>query len=88
MDILYPNNNKMKIVGVTGTNGKTTTVNLAMQISAILGHPAISIGTIGVNNSEGALIHANEVTTPSYVEFRKIINQYQDDYEVCFIEIS
>ena len=88
MDIMYPNNNKMKIVGVTGTNGKTTTVNLAMQISSKLGHPAISIGTIGVNDAEGALLHANEATTPSYIEFRKIINKYQDDYEACFIEIS
>ena len=88
LDMMYPDNNKMKIVGVTGTNGKTTTVNLAMQISTMLGHPAISIGTMGVHNSEGSLIQANEATTPSYVEFRKIINRFQDEYKVCFIEVS
>ncbi len=88
LDRLFPNSNKMKIIGVTGTNGKTTTVSLAMQISTMLGHPAIAIGTIGVHNSEGLLLDANDATTPSYVEIRKIINKFQDDYEVCFIEIS
>ena len=36
---------KFRIIAVTGTNGKTTTVNLAMQISTILKHPAASILT-------------------------------------------
>ena len=88
MDRMYPINNKMKIVGVTGTNGKTTTVNLAMQISSMLGHPAVSIGTIGVHNAEGPIMSATESTTPSFVEFRKLINKFQNYYEVCFIEVS
>jgi UDP-N-acetylmuramoyl-L-alanyl-D-glutamate--2,6-diaminopimelate ligase len=87
LDKMFPNNNKLKIVGVTGTNGKTTTVNLAMQISSKLGHPAISVGTIGVQNNEGSLMEL-ESTTPSYVEFRKLINKFQDKYEVCFVEVS
>jgi UDP-N-acetylmuramoyl-L-alanyl-D-glutamate--2,6-diaminopimelate ligase len=88
LDEMFPNKQKMKIVGVTGTNGKTTTVNLAMQISSMLGHPAISVGTIGVQNSEGPLMDDLESTTPSYVEFRKLINKFQDKYEVCFVEVS
>lgn len=88
MDMMFPDSGKMKIIGVTGTNGKTTTVNLAMQISSMLGHPAISIGTIGVHNAAGPLVHDIESTTPSFVEFRKLINKFQNDYEVCFIEVS
>lgn len=88
MNVMFPNKNKMKIVGVTGTNGKTTTVNLAMQISALLGHPAISVGTIGVQDANGSLVDDMESTTPSYVEFRKLINKFQDKYEVCFVEVS
>lgn len=88
LDELYPNKNKMKIVGVTGTNGKTTTVNLAMQISSMLGHPAISVGTIGVQDANGELVKDLESTTPSYVEMRKIINSYQDKYQACFVEVS
>lgn len=88
LDLMFPNKNTMKIVGVTGTNGKTTTVNLAMQISSQLGHPAISVGTIGVQDANGALIEDLESTTPSYVEFRKIIHRFQDKYQACFVEVS
>lgn len=88
LDKIFPNKHCMKIIGVTGTNGKTTTVNLAMQISRMLGHQAISVGTIGVLNAEKVLKSDLDSTTPSYVEFRKIIFQYQDDYEACFIEVS
>lgn len=88
LDVLFPNKNKLKIVGVTGTNGKTTTVNLAMQISSMLGHPAISVGTIGIQDANGELVKDLESTTPSYVEMRKIINLYQDKYQACFVEVS
>ena len=88
LDLMFPLKNTMKIVGVTGTNGKTTTVNLAMQISSQLGHPAISVGTIGVQDAKGALIEDIESTTPSYVEFRKIISKFQDKYQACFVEVS
>ncbi len=88
LDKVFPNKNSLKIVGITGTNGKTTTVNLAMQISASLGHPSISVGTIGIHNSSGELVADLESTTPSYVEFRKIIHSYQDKYEACFVEVS
>ncbi len=88
LDELFPNKNKMKIVGVTGTNGKTTTVNLAMHISTLIGYPAISVGTIGVLDASGEILPDLESTTPSYVEFRKIINKFQDKYAVCFVEVS
>ncbi len=88
LDELFPDKKKMKIIGVTGTNGKTTTVNLGMQISSMIGHPAISIGTIGVQDVNGALIEDIESTTPSYVELRKIIHRFQDKYEAVFMEVS
>lgn len=88
LDHFCPNKNIMKLIGVTGTNGKTTTVNLAMQISTMIEHPAISVGTIGVHDANGALIDDTESTTPSYVEFRRIIHKYQDKYDACFVEVS
>lgn len=87
-DKFFPNKNIMKLIGVTGTNGKTTTVNLAMQISSMLGHPAISLGTIGIFDSKGEIAQDLESTTPSYVELRKIIYNFQDKYQACFMEIS
>lgn len=87
-DLFYPNQSKMKLVGVTGTNGKTTTVNLAMQVSTLIGHPAISLGTIGLHDTRGPVGPDLESTTPSYVELRKIIFQFQDKYEALFMEVS
>ncbi len=87
-DIVYPNKKKLKIVGVTGTNGKTTTVNLAMRISESLGHPAFSVGTIGVFDSKKCIWTDLESTTPSYLELRKLIHGLQDKYQVMFIEVS
>ena len=43
----YPNISKMKLIGVTGTNGKTTTCFLTYQILNDLKIPAAYIGTIG-----------------------------------------
>jgi UDP-N-acetylmuramoyl-L-alanyl-D-glutamate--2,6-diaminopimelate ligase len=88
LDDIFPNKMKLKMAGVTGTNGKTTTVNLAMQIASMTGHPAFSIGTIGVQDVSGAIIEDIESTTPSYVELRKLIYRLQDDYDVCFMEVS
>ncbi len=87
-DDLYPNKNRLKIVGVTGTNGKTTTVNLAMQISGVLGHPAISVGTIGVFDEKKMVYPDLESTTPSYLELRKIIHHFQEKKDVIFMEVS
>jgi UDP-N-acetylmuramoyl-L-alanyl-D-glutamate--2,6-diaminopimelate ligase len=87
-DKFFPDKKTMKLVGVTGTNGKTTTVNLAMQISTFLNHPALSLGTIGLFNSNGVVKDDLESTTPSYVELRKIIFEFQDKYHVLFMEVS
>ena len=88
LDKLFPNKDKLKIIGVTGTNGKTTTVNLAMHLSTMAGFPAISVGTIGVLDASGEILPDLESTTPSYVELRKIINRFQDTYAACFVEVS
>jgi UDP-N-acetylmuramoyl-L-alanyl-D-glutamate--2,6-diaminopimelate ligase len=37
------------MVGVTGTNGKTSTVEFLRQLWALDGHPAASLGTLGLN---------------------------------------
>jgi UDP-N-acetylmuramoyl-L-alanyl-D-glutamate--2,6-diaminopimelate ligase len=88
LDDLFVNQKKLKIVGVTGTNGKTTTVNLAMQIASMTGHKSFSVGTIGVFDINGAIHPDLESTTPSYVEFRKLIHKFQNEYEACFVEVS
>jgi UDP-N-acetylmuramoyl-L-alanyl-D-glutamate--2,6-diaminopimelate ligase len=40
------------VVAVTGTNGKTSTVEMTRQIWRMLGHRSASIGTLGVTTSD------------------------------------
>jgi UDP-N-acetylmuramoyl-L-alanyl-D-glutamate--2,6-diaminopimelate ligase len=58
-----------RIVAVTGTNGKTSTVNFMQQIWTALGDDAVSMGTIGVHGSAGGRIIDKKggLTTPDPV---------------------
>ncbi len=77
----------LKIVGVTGTNGKTTVVNLSRQISSMLGFKALSLGTLGIFDGEKKVPFEVANTTPSYMELRKIIYRYRK-FDVLFMEVS
>lgn len=55
------------IVAVTGTNGKTSTVELARQLWRMAGHHAASIGTLGVATADDRV--ATGLTTPDIVTF-------------------
>jgi len=88
MDKFYPlKRDSFKLIGITGTNGKTTVAHLSRDIADILGHKSISIGTLGVNSSEG-LLEDFGMTTPYYILLRKILFKYQSDYDAFFIEVS
>jgi UDP-N-acetylmuramoyl-L-alanyl-D-glutamate--2,6-diaminopimelate ligase len=55
------------IVAVTGTNGKTSTVELARQLWRMSGISAASIGTLGVTTPDESI--ATGLTTPDIVTF-------------------
>ncbi|MBC2663975.1 UDP-N-acetylmuramoyl-L-alanyl-D-glutamate--2,6-diaminopimelate ligase [Novosphingobium flavum] len=55
------------IVAVTGTNGKTSTVEMVRQIWRMAGNRAASIGTLGVTTPEGSV--STGLTTPDIVTF-------------------
>ncbi|WJM15276.1 UDP-N-acetylmuramoyl-L-alanyl-D-glutamate--2,6-diaminopimelate ligase [Microbacterium arborescens] len=61
----------MTLVGVTGTNGKTSTVQLLAQSWQILGHRAATIGTLGAGLF-GALAKTS-LTTPSVVDMHELL---------------
>ncbi|GAY22276.1 MULTISPECIES: UDP-N-acetylmuramoyl-L-alanyl-D-glutamate--2,6-diaminopimelate ligase [Sphingobium] len=54
-------------VAVTGTNGKTSTVELTRQLWRMLGHKSASIGTLGVTTSVDQV--STGLTTPDIVTF-------------------
>lgn len=55
------------LVAVTGTNGKTSTVEMTRQIWRMAGHRAASIGTLGVTTSDESV--STGLTTPDIVTF-------------------
>jgi UDP-N-acetylmuramoyl-L-alanyl-D-glutamate--2,6-diaminopimelate ligase len=55
------------IAAVTGTNGKTSTVELTRQLWRMAGHNAASIGTLGVTTSGDQV--STGLTTPDIVTF-------------------
>ena len=55
------------VVAVTGTNGKTSTVEMTRQIWRMAGHRAASIGTLGVTTPDETV--STGLTTPDIVTF-------------------
>ena len=55
------------VIAVTGTNGKTSTVELTRQLWRMAGHHAASIGTLGVTTADDQT--TTGLTTPDVVTF-------------------
>lgn len=78
---------KLKLVGVTGTNGKTTTVTLLYNLIKKLGYSAGLLSTVR-NYINDEIIEATH-TTPDAVQMNKLMKQMVDaGCEFCFMEVS
>ena len=55
------------VVAVTGTNGKTSVVEMVRQIWSMLGHQAASVGTLGITAHDQTVVTG--LTTPDIVTF-------------------
>ena len=87
-DAFYDNpSRKLKLVGITGTNGKTTTVTLLHRLFMLAGHKAGLLSTI-VNRIGDEEIPATH-TTPDAVELNSLLAKMVDNQcEYCFMEVS
>ena len=78
---------KLNLVGVTGTNGKTTTVNLLYQVFRALGFKTGLLSTIG-NRIDEESIPATH-TTPDPVRINELLAQMVSaGCRYCFMEVS
>ena len=68
---------KMKFIGVTGTNGKTTITNVIKKILTDNGHKVGLIGTI--QNEIGDKVIHTENTTPFAYDLMKLYAQMADE---------
>jgi UDP-N-acetylmuramoyl-L-alanyl-D-glutamate--2,6-diaminopimelate ligase len=65
----------LRIVGVTGTNGKTSTVQLVAQALSLLGARVATIGTLGAGVHGGPL--AGERTTPDVITVHRLLADFR-----------
>lgn len=78
---------KMKFVGITGTNGKTTTTFLIRDILSKLGKKVGLIGTQGVYIN--SLLLPATLTTPDPIDLHRIIKDMENNAcEFCIMEVS
>ena len=78
---------KLKLVGITGTNGKTTTVTLLHRLFMSLGHKAGLLSTI-VNRIGDEEVPATH-TTPDALELNALLaRMVEAGCEYCFMEVS
>ena len=81
---------KLKIVGVTGTNGKTTVTEMLRWIFMRSGHKVGSIGTLGSFLGDERLpSHTPGMTTPEPEElYRTLAQMAEGGAEAVFMEVS
>ncbi len=82
-----PAEREIKVIGITGTKGKTTTAYMVRSILEAAGHKTGIIGTIGVAFGEKLIKTDN--TTPASYEVQKYLRQMADEgCEYCVMEAS
>lgn len=78
---------KLKLVGITGTNGKTTTVTLLFNLFRELGYHTGLLSTI-LNRIDDEIIPATH-TTPDAIRMNELLNKMViKGCSYCFIEVS
>jgi len=78
---------KLKVIGVTGTNGKTT---VAFMIKAILEAAGVKTGLMGTVRYEiGDRVIPAQRTTPESIEVQQMMSQMlKADCQACVMEVS
>lgn len=78
---------ELKLVGVTGTNGKTTTATLLYDMFMAMGRKAGLISTVVYRIGEESL--ASTHTTPDAIRLNAMMRQMVDcGCQYCFMEVS
>lgn len=78
---------KLKLIGITGTNGKTTTTFLIKNILEKLGHKTGLIGT--VKNMVGDKEYEASLTTPESFQLHSLFAEMVEaNCEYCVMEVS
>lgn len=78
---------KLKLIGITGTNGKTTTVTLSYNLFKSLGYECGLISTIVNRIGDREVVSTH--TTPDALSLNKLLNEMvENSCEYVFMEVS
>lgn len=78
---------KLRLVGVTGTNGKTTTATLLYELTQSLGHKAGLLST--VKNMVDRTEYPAKQTTPDHMSLNRLLHEMVEaGCEYAFMEVS
>ncbi len=91
-DLLYPlaleeSSPRLGFLGVTGTNGKTTTVKYLESLLGAQGKRVLSIGTLGVFR-DGERLMETGFTSPPLIELRRLLQAEQERCDLVVMEVS
>ena len=79
--------NDLVVIGITGTNGKTTTAALTKAILDSAGHKTAQIGTLGL--IADGIDHEKTMTTPDAVSIQKILHNLREkNFTHVVMEVS
>ena len=82
----YPSE-ELELVGVTGTNGKTTVATLLCDLFQLLGHKAGLISTVVYRVGEREIESTH--TTPDAIRLNAMLREMVDEgCDYCFMEVS
>ncbi len=77
----------MRVVGVTGTNGKTTCASLLERLFAARGHKVGVMGT--VNYRWPGHVEASPLTTPGPLDVHRMLHEMREaGCDICVMEVS
>ncbi|WP_351088186.1 UDP-N-acetylmuramoyl-L-alanyl-D-glutamate--2,6-diaminopimelate ligase [Shewanella sp. S1-49-MNA-CIBAN-0167] len=82
-----PNSQSLSLIGITGTNGKTSVSQIIAQIVDLLGHQAAVMGTLG-NGLWGQLVDSGNTTADAVTVMRQLGEFVAQGAELCAMEVS
>lgn len=78
---------KLKLVGVTGTNGKTTVATLLYKLFTSMGHPSGLLSTVENRIKDETLVASH--TTPDAIQINELlVKMIEAQCTHCFMEVS
>lgn len=78
---------KIKLIGITGTNGKTSVTNMLHQLFSLIGEKSMVISTIGIKILSKE--YPNNYTTPNIIDINKYLYiSVNKGCKYAFIEVS